>query len=214
MPPYTFTASILSADLGNLQAEVDAVASADAIQIDVMDGHFVPNLSFGVPVVKSITTTLPLDIHLMVANPEERIEEFLEAGAASITFHAETIDEVDIGLALIAAIKDGGANAAMAMNPETEVSVIEQLLPELDMLTVMSVHPGFGGQAFLPEVLSKVVHVRSMYPELDIQMDGGVSIQTLPQCIEAGATNFVVGSALFSAPDQAAYIAECRSLYA
>lgn len=212
--PYTLTASILSANFSILQAEVDTVAQCDALQIDVMDGHFVPNLSFGAPVIRQLQTNLPLDVHLMVKNPEERIEEFLALGAQTITFHYEALDFPDTIFALVAAIRDGGANAGIALNPKTKIENILPLLPAIDSVTVMTVEPGFGGQSFMQDQLDKVRTIRREYRDLSIQVDGGVSLQTLPECIAAGANNFVMGSALFSAQNREEYISQCRTVYA
>lgn len=162
-----------------------------------MDGHFVPNLSFGAPVMKWIKTNLVLDVHLMVSNPEERIEEFLEAGAKNITFHAEVAEDTDTKQALIAAIQDGGATAGIAINPKTKLSAVEDVLGDIDLLLIMSVNPGFGGQSFIEDVLTKVEQARTMYPDLMIQMDGGIDNITAPKCIAAGANNLVSGSYIF-----------------
>lgn len=195
--------SILAADLANLQSEVDSVeAYADWLQVDVMDGHFVPNLSFGAPVVKHITTKLPLDIHLMVSNPEERIEEFLQIGAANITFHAEVAALTDTKEALITAIRDAGATAGIAINPHTPVEAIEDVLDDVDLVLIMSVEPGFGGQKFMPEVLEKVRRIRAQNPTVMIQMDGGITVENAASCREAGANNLVAGSTIFNAEDR------------
>lgn len=203
--------SILSADLGHLQEEIDSIQdAADWLQIDVMDGHFVPNLSFGAPVLKSIKTRLPLDIHLMVENPEERIEEFLQMKAKHITFHAETVPETDSRLALIQAIRDGRAGAGIALKPATPIEEIEDVIENVDLVLIMSVEPGFGGQAFMPEVLTKVRALRTRFPDLMIQMDGGINAETAKLCIEAGADNLVAGSFVFGAEDRAAAIVSLR----
>lgn len=203
--------SILSADLANLQREVETIEEhADWLQVDVMDGHFVPNLSFGAPVLKHLRTKLPLDIHLMVENPEERIEEFLAVSASHITFHAEAIDP-DVRPALVAAIRDGGATAGIAINPETPLNDVEDVLDDIDLLLIMSVHPGFGGQEFIPAVLDKVRAARLAHPDLMIQMDGGINADTAKQCREAGANNLVAGSFVFSSSDRAAAISQLRS---
>lgn len=203
--------SILAADLAHLQAEVDSVASyADWIQVDVMDGHFVPNLSFGAPVVKHIRTDLPIDVHLMVSNPEERIEEFLEMGVANITFHAEVAELTDTKEALIAAIRDGGATAGIAINPSTPIEAITDILDDIDLVLVMSVQPGFGGQSFLPEVLTKVQEIRALHPDVMIQMDGGINLDNAADCIAAGANNLVAGSAIFRADDRQKVIESLR----
>jgi ribulose-phosphate 3-epimerase len=209
--PCAITPSILAADFGILQAEFDSVATADFIQVDVMDGHFVPNLSFGAPVIECIQTSVPLDIHLMVRNPEDRIEEFLRLGVHTITFHYEAIDMLDTAMAIIAAIRDGGARAGLAINPKTPVSAIEQLISEVDMVLVMSVEPGFSGQAFIPAVLEKVRAIRSMHPTIPIQMDGGITLQNCVACKQAGATNLVVGSTVFRASNRADIISQLKA---
>lgn len=210
--PIIIAPSILSADLGHLQSEVDSIKSADWVQVDVMDGHFVPNLSFGAPVVKCIATDLPLDIHLMVENPEERIEEFLKLNVANITFHAEAVPETDTRRALIQAIRDGGATAGIAINPDTSLDAIHDVVEDVDLVLVMSVQPGFGGQKFIHSVLDKVAMLRSDYPDLMIQMDGGIDAQTAKLCIESGANNLVSGNFIFSATDKTAAINSLRGL--
>jgi len=195
--------SILSADFSHLQDEVDSMAAyADWIQVDVMDGHFVPNLSFGAPVVKWIDNDLPLDIHLMVSNPADRIQEFLALGASNITFHAEAVPDSAQRKELIDAIHKGGATAGIAINPETPLENVADAIVDVDLLLVMSVHPGFGGQSFMPEVLEKVQQARKEHPDLMIQMDGGIDNTTAEACREAGANNLVSGSFIFSAKDR------------
>ncbi len=206
------TPSILSCNLAHLQDEVDSVEKyADWLQVDVMDGHFVPNLSFGAPVIQNLRTELPLDIHLMVENPEDRIDEFLALHVKNITFHAEVTDTAT-RKALIASIHDGGATVGIAINPDTPVSAIEDILSDIDLVLVMSVQPGFGGQEFLHDVLPKVQELRKRFPKLMIQMDGGITTETAKCCREAGANNLVVGSAVFGAKDRKKAIASLRGV--
>lgn len=209
--PLQLTASVLSADLAHLQDEVQSVAPfADALQIDVMDGHFVPNLSFGAPVVKCLKTTLLLDVHLMVSNPHDRIAEFLSIPVQHITFHAEAVPDTADRRALIQAIRQGGATAGIALNPKTPIDEIDDVVDEVDLVLLMSVEPGFGGQSFIPSTVEKIRSLRSAHPDLTIQVDGGVTVDTAPGCIEAGADNLVVGSALFRAPDRAGVLDAIR----
>lgn len=204
------TSSILSADLAHLQDEVDSIENdADWLQVDVMDGHFVSNLSFGAPVLRDLKTKLPIDIHLMVENPEDRLEEFLALKVKNITFHAEVTDR-ETRQALIAAIHDGGATAGIALNPETPIGDIEDSVGAVDLVLVMSVRPGFSGQAFLPDVLKKVQELRERFPALMIQMDGGITAETAKDCREAGANNLVAGSAIFGVKDRAKAIVSLR----
>ncbi|OGJ63597.1 ribulose-phosphate 3-epimerase [Candidatus Peribacteria bacterium RIFCSPHIGHO2_12_FULL_54_10] len=206
------TPSILSCDLANLQDEVDSVEKcADWLQVDVMDGHFVPNISFGAPVIQHLKTKLPLDIHLMVENPEDRLEEFLALKAVHITFHAEATDHATRE-ALVAAIHDGGATAGIALNPATPVAAIDDILKKIDLVLIMSVEPGFGGQEFLHDVLSKVRELRKRFPALMIQMDGGIITETAKCCREAGANNLVAGSAIFGAKNRRKAIDSLRGI--
>ncbi len=203
--------SILSADIGRLQEEVKSIeSSADWLQIDVMDGRFVPNTAFPLSLVRTIKTSLPLDIHLMVEDPDSFVREFLELRPKNITFHAEASKDTNSRRALLQAIRAGGATAGIALNPETPLSDIEDILGAVDLLLIMSVHPGFGGQAFIPSVLSKVEEARRRFPALMIQMDGGIDDRTAPLCIRAGADNLVAGSFIFRSQDRAKAIASLR----
>lgn len=203
--------SILAADLGHLQSEIDSIESfADWIQIDVMDGHFVPNLSFGAPVMKCIKTTLLLDVHLMVTNPADRIAEFLAAGAKNISFHAETVLDTDARRVLIKEIHAGKSTAGIALNPATPLSTIDHVFDEVDLFLIMSVQPGFGGQAFRSEVLEKVKEIRARKPNAMIQIDGGIDAVTAKLAIAAGVNNIVAGSFIFRAADRAKAIAQLR----
>lgn len=207
------TPSILAADLSHLQEEVDSITdAADWIQVDVMDGHFVGNLSFGAPVIKNLRSSLPLDIHLMVSNPADRIQEFLDLDVANITFHAEAVSETKDRKDLIAQIRKGGAQAGIAINPETPIDKIGDVLEEVDLLLVMSVHPGFGGQEFIEHVLGQVQTARSVRPDLMIQMDGGINNTTAPKCIKAGANNLVSGSFIFGSKNRTMAINSLRNL--
>ncbi len=205
------TPSILSADFGRLQDEVASVEKhADWLQLDVMDGHFVPNLSFGAPVAKWIKTALPLDVHLMVTNPADRIAEFQAIGAKHITFHAEAVPMTKARLDLINAIRKTGATAGIALNPDTPLSSIDDVVGDIDMVLLMSVHPGFGGQTFISAVLKKIEMLRAAHPRLMIQIDGGVDPLSAAKARKAGADNLVAGSAIFSATDRAQAIALLR----
>lgn len=205
------TPSILAADLARLQEEVASIEPyADWIQADVMDGHFVPNLSFGAPVIRCLKTKLPLDIHLMVDNPANRVQEFLDAGAKHITFHAEAVQGTAERRALIAAIRKGGATAGVALNPETPVSAIDDVSTDVDLVLVMSVQPGFSGQQFIPEVLEKVRALRAKHPALMIQVDGGIDAEAAQLCRDAGADNLVAARFIFDATDRAKAIALLR----
>ncbi len=203
--------SILSADFRRLQEEVDSVASADWLQADVMDGHFVPNLSFGAPVLKTLQTDLLLDVHLMVENPADRIAEFLAIGAKHLTFHAEAVEATDARRSLMEAIRKGGATAGIALNPATPIEAVEDVIEEVDLVLIMTVVPGFGGQAFIEDALEKVKAVRARFPRLMIQVDGGINANTARMSIDAGADNIVAGSFIFQSSDRKAAIASLRS---
>lgn len=205
------TPSILSADFGHLQQDVDSIERfSDWLQMDIMDGHFVPNISFGVPVVRSIKTKLPLDVHLMVTNPADRIEEFAALKAANITFHAEAVIESAARTTLIAGIRATGATAGIALNPETSLSAIDDVVAGIDLVLIMTVHPGFGGQTFIESTLQKVRALRARFPSLMIQVDGGIDTATAAKAREAGANNLVAGSAIFAATDREAVIRSIR----
>ena len=207
--------SILSADFANLQAEIDAVSNADWVHVDVMDNHFVPNLTLGVPVVESLVkvSQLPIDCHLMIEDPNRWAPHYAEIGAQSVTFHVEAARDARM---CIKDIRAAGARVGMALKPGTDIEQYVDLLPELDMLLVMTVEPGFGGQSFMADMMPKVRRVRELVGDAPdsvwIQVDGGVSASTIEQCAEAGADVFVAGSAVFAADDPAAMVERLRSL--
>jgi len=206
--------SILSADFARLGEEAAAVAAvADWLHVDVMDNHFVPNLTIGLPVVESLLkhVSLPLDCHLMITEPDRWAPEYAEAGARNVTVHAEALQSPVRTLRMIRA---AGARAGLAINPATPVEPCEDLLPEVDMLLLMTVEPGFGGQSFLDLVLPKLRRARAMVQRhgasVWLQVDGGVSEETIERCADAGADVFVAGSAVYGAEDPAAAVQALR----
>jgi ribulose-phosphate 3-epimerase len=206
--------SILSADFAALGEEVGRVANADWAHVDVMDNHFVPNLTLGLPVVESLAkaTDLPLDLHLMIEDPDRWAPSYAEAGASSVTFHVEA---ATAPVRLARELRSHGVRAGMGLRPATPVEPYEDLLPELDMLLVMTVEPGFGGQSFLDVCLPKIRRARTLLDKhglaLWLQVDGGVSAETIERCAEAGADNFVAGSAVFGADDPGAAVDHLRA---
>lgn len=202
--------SILSADFGRLNEEIASVETfSDSLHVDVMDGHFVPNLTFGAPVVRCIKTQLPLQCHLMVEHPENYLEAFAKAGAAMIIVHAEVLDDWK---ACFEKIRGLGMKAGVSINPETPLSTLISMLDAVDEVLIMSVHPGFGGQKFIPEALEKIRELRSLAPNLELAVDGGINAETGRQCVEAGANVLVAGSYVFGAENRKAAVESLRGV--
>src|SRR5512134_1618615 len=206
MKNYILSPSILSADFARLGEEIATVeaAGADWIHVDVMDGHFVPNITMGPFIVQACRriTKLPLDVHLMIEKPERYIEAFAKAGASGLTVHVETCPNIVETLRQIKAL---GCKAGAVLNPETPVGAIQPALLEADLILVMSVHPGYSGQTFMPEMIGKVSEIRKKLDALRssawLEVDGGIDVETLPDMREAGATAFVAATAVFKHPD-------------
>ncbi len=207
--------SLLSADFANLQSAIESVPSADALHVDVMDNHFVPNLTLGLPVVESIrsVTEAMLDIHLMIEDPDRWAPGYADAGAESVTFH---IEAASAPVRLARELRNRGARAGMALKPATPIEAYRDLLPEIDMVLIMTVEPGFGGQKFLDLMLPKITRTRELLDavggDIWLQIDGGVSVETIERCAEAGADAFVAGSAVFNADDPDAMVQTLRTL--
>jgi ribulose-phosphate 3-epimerase len=207
--------SVLAADFGRLAAEVAQVEAAGVkmIQFDIMDGHFVPNISFGPPIVAALRSrsTLIFDVHLMISEPRRHAEAFVRAGANHISFHIETVDKP---LDLVEDLHKAGVTVGVALNPETDVLKIIEVAPYCEMVLVMTVHPGFGGQEFLPETADKVRQVRELVgPAIRVEVDGGISPRTAPLVVSNGADTLVVGSGIFGKADRPAAIAELRRAF-
>jgi ribulose-phosphate 3-epimerase len=200
--------SVLAADLGRLREQVAAAAAGGAewIHVDVMDGHFVPNLTFGAPVVRALrkVTDLPLDVHLMVLHPERYIAEFADAGAAVFTFHPEATVHVQRHLA---AVRERGMLAGLALNPSTPLAFADEVVDDLDLLLVMSVNPGYGGQSYIPQATAKIRRCRALLDargsRAALEVDGGITAETIGAAWSAGADTFVAGTAVFGAADPA-----------
>ncbi|MEY3007520.1 MAG: hypothetical protein RI942_1862 [Pseudomonadota bacterium] len=217
MKPYLIAPSILSADFARLGAEVDAVleAGADVVHFDVMDNHYVPNLTIGPMVCKALRNygvTAPIDVHLMVSPVDDLIAQFADAGASYITFHPDASTHVDRSLS---AIRAAGCKAGLVLNPHVSPDCLKYVMDKLDVVLLMSVNPGFGGQKFIPSTLQKCAEVRQLIGEsgfdIRLEIDGGVSASNIREIAAAGADMFVAGSAIFNAPDYAQAIAAMRS---
>jgi ribulose-phosphate 3-epimerase len=216
VPAPIVAPSILAADFARLADEVHAVESvADWLHVDVMDNHFVPNLTIGLPVVQSLlaATSLPFDVHLMIENPRRWAPSYADAGAYNVTFHAEACDDP---VALAKDLRSAGAKAGLAIDRDTPIEPYLDLLPSFDTLLIMTIKAGFGGQRFIPELLDKVRtarrHVNAGHLELRIEVDGGIAAETIEQAAEAGADAFVAGTAVYGAADPAAAVTRLRRL--
>ena len=205
--------SILTADFARLEGECKALekCGADWIHCDVMDGNFVPNLTFGMPVIKSIRkcVVLPLDVHLMIDRPERYVAQFAEAGANLITIHAEATDKVADTLRLI---RSCGKKAGISVKPNTSVEILEQYRGLFDMILIMSVEPGFGGQSFIEASVDKIRRARELFPDVLIEVDGGINSKTAKKVIEAGVDVIVAGSAILNATDRKHAIEQLRRI--
>jgi ribulose-phosphate 3-epimerase len=217
MTDYLIAPSILSADFARLGEEVDAVlaAGADMIHFDVMDNHYVPNLTIGPMVCQALRhygVTAPIDVHLMVRPVDRLVTDFAEAGATYISFHPEASDHVDRTIELI---RDAGCKPGLALNPATPLAWLDDSLAKLDLLLIMSVNPGFGGQSFIPRSIDRLTRTRAMIDALGedirLEIDGGVKIDNIGQIAAAGADTFVAGSAIFGSPDYSSTIERMRA---
>ncbi|MGI4805793.1 MAG: ribulose-phosphate 3-epimerase [Janthinobacterium lividum] len=209
--------SILAADFANLQRDIEMLnkSEADWIHFDVMDGVFVPNISFGFPILKSIKplTQKPIDVHLMIVNPDQYVEQFASAGASNITVHYEACTHLNRTIQLI---KNAGCTAGVALNPHTPVAFLEDIILDLDLVLIMSVNPGFGGQKFIPNTYKKLYDLKALShqrnPDLKIEVDGGVSDENCKELLEAGANVFVAGSSVFASNNPSQAIAKLKHL--
>jgi ribulose-phosphate 3-epimerase len=213
LPPLRIAPSILSADFGRLAEQVAAIATADYVHVDVMDGHFVPNLTIGPVVIEAVrrTTKLPLDVHLMIEDAERWVGAYAKAGADLIGVHAEACPHLH---RTIGQIRDLGKQPCVVLNPATPIEAIEWVLPDVAQVLVMSVNPGFGGQSFIPSALAKITQLRRMIDErglaVEIEVDGGIKVDNVAEVVRAGANVIVSGSGVFGTRDLPATIAELR----
>ena len=209
--------SILACDFSKLGEEIKLVesAGADYVHIDVMDGRFVPNITIGPPVVSAIKkiTNMPLDVHLMIVEPDKFIKDFIDAGANLLCVHQEAVIHLERSIQYI---KSLGAKAAVSLNPATDIDTLKYVLPELDMVLIMSVNPGFGGQKYIQFCTQKIKSLRKMAdelnPKLDIEVDGGITLDNLKEVVDAGANVIVAGSTIYKAKDPAGVIARMREM--
>lgn len=204
--------SILSADFGKLNTEIKKVRNADLLHIDVMDGHFVPNITIGPAVVKRIRTALPLDVHLMISNPGNFIDDFARAGADILTFHLEACRDAKDAIKIINLIKSRGCRPGIAVRPKTDINKIFKYLNMVDFVLVMTVEPGFGGQNFIKGTLDKIRQLRRMMPDIDIEVDGGINDSNVRMVAGAGANVIVSGSYIFSGRNPADAVEKLRKI--
>jgi ribulose-phosphate 3-epimerase len=208
-------ASILSADFANLEKDLESITRSDLIHVDVMDGHFVPNLTIGLPVVARLqeVSKVPLDVHLMIDNPDRWAPMYADTGAFSVTFHFEACSKV---AETIKSVRNSGSKVGLALKPGTELREVESFLADIDMLLIMMVEPGFGGQSIMESVIPKISEsktlARDTLPDLSIQVDGGIKSSNIEKLAEAGADTFVAGQSIMSASDRNAEIALLREL--
>lgn len=211
--PILIAPSVLAADYGHIADEVAEAKTADLIHVDVMDGHFVPNISFGVDFLRTVkeSTELPVDVHLMISNPDQKVESYLDAGADILTFHYEAATHAH---RIVSVIHDRGVKASIALNPATPVSVLEPIIEDLDMVLIMTVDPGYGGQRFIESSLKKLRRLRRLCAEHGVnprvEVDGGIVMGNVAQAVASGANVIVAGSSVFRAADRAVAIRELR----
>lgn len=203
--------SMLASDYANLKSELEKCESAELIHLDVMDGHFVPNISIGAPVIKAMKAVcrVPFDVHLMISEPLKYIEDFADAGADIITFHVECESDIN---ETINKILECGCKASLSVKPGTPIEAVYPYIEKLSMVLVMTVEPGFGGQSFMEDMMPKIKKLRADFSDIDIQVDGGVNAETIKACARAGANVFVAGSAVFKSEDAAKTILSLKQI--